>query len=186
MNKKRIWLIIPTTLIPYLVLFSLATIFASTKLSFFQSMMEIVFRENIINLVIMLLLYCTFSTVLSIICFVVSIRQKWNALSLAKTTVIVKLIQLPAYIFIFVLGFLLIISLFTIPFSIGLFLLDCLTVFLTGLLTFAAVINAVRQDLFKLKEVTWVIILQLIFCADVVASIVFYLKLKEKCLKLSS
>ena len=181
MSEKRIWMIIPTALLPYLGLFTLATIFFSTKCSFFEYIMVSIFRNNALNLIAVLLICCIIATLINIICFVASIRKGWDALSLAKSAMIIKLIHVPAYVLIFVLGILLTLTIFTIPFSVGLFLLDCLTLLLSGLLTTASIINTVRQGVFKAKDIFWIIILQLVFCADVVASIVFYFKLKGKC-----
>ena len=181
MNEKRIWLTIPAALLPYLGLFTLAMIFFSTRNPFFEFIMVSVFHSNAINVAATLLFCCIIATALSILCFVASIFKGWDALSMAKTAMVIKVIQAPAYALIFILGIVLAITIFTIPFSIGLFLLDCWTLFLTGLLTTAAVINSVRQGVFKFKEVIWIIILQLVFCADVVASIVFYLRLRERC-----
>lgn len=181
MNKKRIWFILPAALLPYLGILALAVIFFSTENPVFEFIMESIFNSNALDLIATLLLYCILATVLSIVCFAVSIRKRWDALSLAKSAMIMKLFQVPAYVLIFVLGVLFAFAIFTIPFAVGLFLLDCLTLFLTGLLTAAAVMNAVRQGVFKSKEVIWIILLQLVFCADVVASIVFYTTLRKRC-----
>ena len=43
----------------------------------------------------------------------------------------------------------------------------------------SSVIIAIRKNIFTFKEVFWVILLQFIFCADVIASVVFYIKLKR-------
>lgn len=180
MNKKRIWFIIPTALLPYLVLTALATIFFSTKHPAFEFIMKSVFCSNAIYLITALLLCCVIATALSIIYFIISTRKGWDAFSLAKSAMITKLIQVPAYITILVLGVLLAFTAFTIPFSIGLFLFDCLTLFLTGLLTAAAAINAVRQGFVKAKECALIIALQFVFCIDVVASIILYLKLRKR------
>jgi hypothetical protein len=99
---------------------------------------------------------------------------------MAKTAMIVKLTQVPAYVLIFILGVLFVITLFTIPFTLGIYLLDCLTLALTGFLTLAAVICAIRQGLCTWKECIWVVILQFIFCGDVVASILFFRMLKKR------
>ena len=178
MNKKRIWFIIPTALLPYLVLFALATVFFSTKHPFFERIMVSVFHGNAIILLIALSLYCLLAAVISILGFVISIRMGWDCFSLVKSAMIVKLMQVPAYILIFVLSVLLATTIFTIPFSIGLFLIDCLTLYLTGLVTIAAAVNAVRQDKIKSTEALLIIILQFIFCVDIVASIAFYARLK--------
>lgn len=99
---------------------------------------------------------------------------------MAKSAMITKLIQVPAYTTILVLGVLLAITAFTIPFSIGLFLFDSLTLFLTGLLTAAAAINAVRQGFVTAMDCVLIMVLQFIFCIDVVASIILYLKLRKR------
>ena len=179
MNKKGLLIVIPILLLPYFVLFALATIFFSTKLTFFNWIMESVFQGNALYIIAALLIYCLLATVLSVVCFVVSIFKKWDALSLAKIAMLVKLIQVPAYLLIFILGVLFAITIFTFPFSIGLFLIDCLSVFSTGLWAASAVIITIRQGTFKPQEVFWAIILSFIFCVDVVSSVVFYIKLKR-------
>lgn len=178
MNKKLFLIFVPIVIVPYLALFALATIFFSTKVSLFNWIMESIFVGNALYLIAATLLYCLLVVVLSIVCFFVNIYKKGNALSLAKFAMIIKLAQVPAYLCIFVLGVIFTITVFTIPFSIGLFVIDCLSVFITGLFVISSVITATRNDIFKLKEFFWVIPLQFIFCADVISSIVLYMKLK--------
>lgn len=180
MNKKRIWLVIPTLILPYFVLLMLATLFFSTSNPFFEFIAMYVFRSNALIMISVLLAYCIIAAALSIICFAVSIRKDWDALSLAKSALIIKLIQVPAYIAIFVLGLMFAITIFTFAFSIFFILIDCLTLALTGLLTVSSVINAVKNGTIRIKEVIWVIILQFVFCADVVASIIYYKKLRKR------
>ena len=180
MNKKRIWLALPTALLPYVALFALATIFLSTKLAFFEVTMESVFGGNGLYLFAAFLLYCLLCMALGVVGFVVGICKKWDAVSLAKFAMIVKLIQIPAYLALFVLGLLLMLAIFTIPFSIVLFFVCSLTLALTGLWVVSASITALRQGICKPQEVIWVMILQFVFCADVVASIIFYVTLKKK------
>ena len=179
MNKKLFMISVPMVLTPYLALLSLATIFFSTKIPFFNYIMESVFDSNALHLIAALLLYCLLTCVLSVVCFFVSIYKKWDAISLSKTAMIMKLVQVPAYVLIFVLGVVFIITIFTIPFSVGLFIIDCLSVFMTGLFVISSVIATIRNNTFTLKEVIWVIILQFVFCADVISSVIFYNKLKK-------
>ena len=179
MNGKRIWLILPAALLPYLALISMAVIFYSTEIPICRYLLETVFRDNGLNLILALFAYCMVAAVLSCICFAVSIYQSWDPLSLAKTAMLVKLLQIPAYGLIFLMGVMFMITLFTIPFAIGLLLLDCLSVFLSGLITISAVSNAARQGLMPYRRSLWVILLQFIFCADVIAATVFYFKLKK-------
>ncbi len=180
MNLKKIWLVIPTVAAPYIVLLCLALIFSSTEVPAICNIMENVFKNSIWNLMLALLIYFAISLLLATVCFIISICKGYDALSLAKPTMIIKLIQIPAYITIFVLGVIFFITVFTAPFSLALFLLDCLMLFMTGLLNCAAVIVAIRQGFTTFKQSFWVIILQFVFCADVVASIIFYSKIKKK------
>ncbi len=180
MNRKILITAIPSLLLPYIALLSLALIFFSTKIELFESIMENIFQSNGLLLIGVLLLYFVVSSVLGIVFFVAGIKNGWNALSLAKTAMIVKLIQIPAYVLIFILSVLLIFTIFTIPFALLLFLVDCFSLFLSGLISVSAIINSVNQGNFKSKEVIWFIISQFIFCADVVMTIIFYRKLKRK------
>lgn len=179
MTKKNFWITVPILLLPYLALFTLAAVFLSTEIPFFRYIMESVFDSNALYLIGTFILFCIVTMVLSIICFVLSIYKKWDVLSLAKTVMIIKLVHIPAYVLIFVFGILLAITIFTIPFSIGLFLFDCLSLFLTGALMISAVINSIKQGIVKFKDILWIMILQFVFCADVVSAIIFYVKLKK-------
>lgn len=179
MSKKAFLLSIPTLLTPYIALLSLALIFLSTEVKLFEVIMESVFQNNGLLLIAALVIYCSLTVALCIACFFISVFKWRDALSTAKTAMLIKLIQIPAYVVIFVLGVLMTIAIFTIPFTIGLFLVDCLCLFLTGLPVLASIICAVRQGTLKFREVIWVIILQFVFCADVVAAIIYYKKLKE-------
>lgn len=179
MTRRNIWMIIPALLLPYLALFILTTIFLSPKIAFFRYIMESVFNSNALYLIGAFILCCIVTAILTISCFLVGLYKEWDALSLAKIVMIVKLFQIPAYVLIFVLGILLMITIFTIPFSIGLFLFSYFSLFLTGAMVVSAGINSIRQGVFKLKEVLWIMVLQFVFCADVVSSIIFYVKLKN-------
>ena len=172
-------MIVPAMLLPYLALFTLATVFLSTKTDFFGYIMESVFNSNAWLLLTFFALCCSIAGAFDIIFAVLSIREKRDAVSLAKAAMLIKLIQIPAYTLIFVLGGLLTIAILTIPFSIGLFLFDCLSVLLTGAVVVIAGVNSIRQGTFKLKDVLPIMILQLVFCADVVSSVIFYVMLKN-------
>lgn len=173
-------MLIPPICLPYLALFALVTLFLSSDIPFFAFLMESVFQMNIFLLIGALLLCCVIALAVSVVYFVVAVRKGWDALTLAKCAMILKITQIPTYAVIFVLGVLLLISIMTIPFAIGLWWFDCFTLFLSGIFMVAAIINAVRQGIFTSKEVRWFVILQFIFCADVVAAVVFYGKLKKK------
>ena len=111
--------------------------------------------------------------------FILSVRKRMNPVSLAKCAMVIKWIQVPAYLAIFALGLILAISLFTIPIAIIFVLVDCLTLLLTGLVTISAAVIAVRQDILQTKDVLWIILLQFVFCADVLTATVLFTKLRK-------
>lgn len=173
MNKKRIWFVLPATILPYLVLLTMVAIYI---LSSVPDSGE--FMQNLVFAILAgLLIFGIIAGILCVICFVRALRKQWDAVSLAKTAMILKLIQVPSYITIFILSILLLITIFTFPFSVFFFLLDCYTLFLTGILAVAAGINALRQGITIRGNCIWFIILQFVFCADVFATIFFYKKL---------
>ena len=135
---------------------------------------------NIFFLIGALLFCCLIAFVVSVVYFAVALCKRWDALTLAKYAMILKLSQIPTYTAIFVLAVPFVVSVITIPFAIGLWWFDCFTLFLSGIFMVAAIINTVRQGMFTSREVCWFVILQFFFCADVVAAIVFYLRLKKK------
>ena len=171
--KKKFWMLVPAMCLPYLALFAFFTPFTTV-------IVESVFQNNVLWELALFVILGLITLAVSIAYFVMAIRKGWDALTMAKYAMILKLAQIPAYIVIFVLGAALLITIFTMAISIGLWLLDCFTLFLSGLFTVAAVINSVRQGDFTPKEVQWFAVLQLFFCIDVVAAIVFYRKLKKK------
>lgn len=180
MNSKRIWLMMPAATMLYLMIALLLFVFFGTQVSWISHIMEKVFQNNALPVLAALLLHAVGALALSVVCSVLAIVKKWDALSLAKAAMILKLAQIPAYVAIFVLGVFLFIAIWTIPFVILFVMVDYLVLVMTGLLNTAAVIGAVREKAMPVKSVIWVMVLQLVFCADVVASVVFYKQLKKQ------
>lgn len=179
MKNKKILLAIPSIILPYVLLLVLFTIFSGSGNPISHFIIEDIFAGNGLLLFLAFCIFTFISFVLNIIFFVLSITKKWDELYLAKVAMITKLIQIPSYIVIFVLGVLLTITIFTFAFSILMFFFDYLTLIMTGLINSAAVINASRKKAVSFGKNIWIIILQFVFCADVVASIIFYIKIKN-------
>ena len=180
MNIKKIWLVLPAVFIPYAVIIDMVIIFFSTKNPIARFIMESIFMNSIFPMLWALFFYIAIASALVILCFIACIVRNWNALSMAKTAMIIKLLQIPTYVVIFVLSLFLTLTIFTYPIAFMLFLVDCLTLTLSGLLNIAAVVLADRQNTLSYRKTFWIIISQLIFCADVVASIAFFIMLKKK------
>lgn len=177
MNKKRIWFFVPGILFPYMVLAFLGMLFFSSRMSL--DLMEVLFQNNIWYYLLAFLGYLLMAFGLCLGGFGLALGKKWDAASLAKTAWIVKLIQIPAYLAIFVLGVIFLTSIFLFAFTLVLMLLDYVSILMSGMLCSAAVINGSRSGKIRLKSNIWIIVLQFIFCADVVAAGICHHRLKK-------
>lgn len=179
MNKKTVWYIVPAAILPYLVLFSVVAILNSTKNAVFQNVMKWAFQGNALFLLTFVFFFALLASVLSIVCFVRSVDKQWPALSLAKTAMIVKLVQIPAHIASFILGVLMFLAIFTFPFTVGMFLTECLTLFLTGLITISAAVIAARQGRISKIMAVFYIVAQFIFVVDIISAVILFVKLAD-------
>ena len=107
-------------------------------------------------------------------------RKRTSATSLVKLSLFIKVFQIPAYLYIFLLGVIFLVSVFTYAFTIIFFLLDSITLFSSGLITTAAVINAFRNKKLSMLETIVFILLQFVFVADVIATFVLYRRLSAR------
>lgn len=174
MNFKRILLMVPAILVPYLLLFTIYIIYTVSPI------VEILFFNNGLLLTAVFFLYTFTALCFAIITSVLAVKNQWNCVSLAKTVMIIKLVQVPAYLVIFVLGALLVLGMLTIPIALILAFVDALSIVMTGVLGLAATINASKNYYDKDSFFTICGILQFIFCIDVIASAVLYFKLKKR------
>lgn len=185
MNKKRIGLLIPTILIPYIVLLALVVLFTSTEWTVSEFIFEKISGDNVWLFICTVFLYCFIAIVLSLVSFIFSLVKIWDEVSLAKVSLVIKLIQIPAYVCIFILGVVFAILPIMMVVTIVLIFFDYLTLILTGMITISSVINAVRKGLFTYRETWWIILLQFVFCADVVATIIWNNKLKRRIMEMN-
>ena len=100
----------------------------------------------------------------------------FHATDFARANMIVKLIQIPAYIFIFMIGILCMVMIFTIGISFVLLLLDALSIGLTGLFAIAAFQNLNREGMITRKAQFIYSIASFLFCVDVIIAVIGYRK----------
>lgn len=162
---KNKWLLISLTTasFPYFIIFAFCTIFFSTQLPFFRFVMETIFKGNALSLLFVAFALSILFVVLVIVCLTISIKNDWDPVLLSKTALLIKLIQVPAYLIIFFLGIVCVMTLFTIPFAIGLLLIDCVSLFLSGIFVVSSAINAARRGIIERKTVGWILVSQLFF-----------------------
>lgn len=124
----------------------------------------------------------------SIINLICAIRNKWNAEHLALENMIIKLVQIPAYVIIFVIGLSGVVFIQFIAVSLILFLFDCITILFSGLVALSAVIRAKAEG--KIDRICTVIFIisSFVFCIDVIFAVVLYIliKMKNKAKKIQS
>lgn len=178
--KKSALLLIPVAILPYILILALATTIMSTDVPLFGWIMENVFKHNALILLLWVVVYAFIAFVLAAICIAVCLIKNTDSLSVARTAMTVKLIQIPAYVILFFLGLMFLMTIFTYAFTVVLAVLEYFLLVMTGLVNIAAVILAARQGKATLKGSFWTIFWQFFFCADVIASISFYLKLKRQ------
>ncbi len=174
MSKKSIVYFIMLAVTPYLAVIPLLLTFVGSD-ELWQ-----VFGNNAYNLFIHVALFIILTGILTAVCFVLSLKNKWDAYALVKTMAIIKLIHIPAYIAIFIVGAFCALTVFSLPFTILLAVFDYLLLVMSGLMTSSAVILAVNQNPQLSKKYYLLIIFQFVYCVDVVATWIFYLNLKKE------
>ncbi len=176
MNIKRFWLTLPIILFPY----AFAGFFAAMWFSSGSEGPMMFFYENMFLFLAVIGVLMILAIVCAIICLVLGLSGKWDSLSLAKTAMIIKLIHIPAYVVIFIWGFIFFITIWLMIFTVVLAIIDYIILLTSTSLSLTAAINSAREGKCSIKSNIWFIILQFIFCADVVAAVIFYFKLRKK------
>lgn len=140
--------------------------------------METVFHNNAYPVLIALIVLYVTALVCSVAVFITSLVKKWNVQELLSINMVIKLIHIPAYLLIFFIGLACLITIFTFAISIVLMFLDGMTILLSGLIGLGGVIRSLREN--KLSKRAAVIhgILQFVFCADIISSIIIYKTVK--------
>ena len=93
---------------------------------------------------------------------------------------IIKLSQIPAYIAIFVLGAIFLITIFTFAFTFFFIVYDAISIFLSGIIGVAASLRAKDEKLVSGQSFILYGIAQFIYCADVFVAIFLFVKTKPK------
>ena len=180
MNIKRIWLMVPAILLPYISIGMVLTIFFSAKNSVCRFIMEQVFGGNAWYLIGTVVAFALLAFLLTVTCFVLGVLKKWDDLSLARSAMIIKLVQIPAYIVSFILSVFCAFTILLIAFTIAMILLNSLSIMCTGLLTTSSVINARRKQSVSVGTAVCTIILQCVPVADVILSVILFCKLSKR------
>lgn len=116
----------------------------------------------------------------SSVCLCVISRAKgFGAADLLRANLIMKLVMVPGYILIFILGIILLITIFTMGISIALMVLDLWTVLCGGIFGLAGVLRAGKEGLLTKGLAALFGICQFIFVFDVITALAAYICVKR-------
>lgn len=158
-------------LFPYLIVFLIYSLFN-------PFLMQCLFNNDIYFGLLFLCVFWFISLVSAIVICTKNLTRKRDALEFARTNMIIKLVQIPAYLLIFVIGIICLFTIFTFGISIILMILDCASIILSGLVGVCAVKRSHASGILSTKKVILHGILQFIFCADIVSSIIIFRRTK--------
>ncbi len=122
----------------------------------------------------------------AVITFVSGITNKRKSLEMLRINMIVKLIHVPAYLCIFVVGLGCMLTIFTFGITIIFILLDLMTIVLSGLIGLGGILRSLRENKISIKAAVIHGIFQFVFCADIISSIVLYRTVKATEYKLEA
>lgn len=159
--------LLPLIFVPYALLFVLIGIYNG----WFPGD---AYDHTIVNVLAGLVALYALALVCVIIVFIASLAGKGNPLKRLRVNMVVKLIHIPAYILIFVIGFLCLFTIFTFGISIVLMVLDAFTILLSGLIGLSGVIRSYKENIISKRTAKIHGVLQFVFCADVVSAIILY------------
>lgn len=166
---------IGNTIFIYLIAILPVMLIASDKSKFITLIWKYLFHNSVF-VPLILLLFGAVMYILNIIFMIQARNGCFHATDLARANMIVKLIQIPAYIFIFMIGILCMVMIFTIGISFVLLLLDALSIGLTGLFAIAAFQNLNREGMITRKAQFIYSIASFLFCVDVIIAVIGYRK----------
>lgn len=158
-------------LFPYYIVFLIGSLFN-------QYLMKYVFQNNFY---IGLLSFCIFGLIAFvnvIILCVNNFASKLEAVEATRINMIIKIIQIPAYLFIFVIGCMCLLTIFTVGISFVLLILDGVSIILSGLIGVFVVRQCYANGILTRTEMIIHSILQFVFCLDVVSAIIVFRKVK--------
>ena len=158
-------------LFPYYIVFLIGSLFN-------QYLMKYVFQNNFY---IGLLSFCIFGLIAFVNVIILCVNNfacKLNAVEATRINMIIKIIQIPAYLFIFVIGCMCLLTIFTVGISFVLLILDGVSIILSGLIGVFVVRRCYADGILTRTEMVIHSILQFVFCLDVVSAIIVFRKVK--------
>jgi hypothetical protein len=140
--------------------------------------MDTIFNNNAFSFLFILIIVFVAALVCALAVFITGFTKKKNSLEVLRINMIIKLIHVPAYLLIFVFGLLCTLTIFTIGINIVLIIFDGMTIILSGLIGIGGIIRGLRENKISIKKAVLHGMLQFVYCADIISSIVIYRAVK--------
>lgn len=174
LNIHRIAWLFPCASFPYALLLFLYILFYRTEI------IEKYFMNTVFIPLGILIGYLVIAFVFTVGVVFASLRDEWDSRFCSKIVLIIKLVQIPAYILIFILGTLFLITIFTFGISLAFVIFDVSLIIMTGLLGTAAVVRAYKEGKCSFLWAVFLSVSQYIFCIDVFVSLYLFFMVREK------
>ena len=173
MMKKIFPCLLFIILFPYFIVFLICSLFH-------PHLMESVYLNNIYLGLFYLCIFWLAALISAIIVCIYYLVNKSNAVEAARINMLIKIFQIPAYFFLFAVGIVCLLTIFTFAISLVLMIFDCASIMLSGLVGMSAVRRSYKEGVLAKAEMVIYSILQFVFCLDVISSIIVFRKTKEK------
>lgn len=155
----------------YLVAMLPVLLMANGKNPLITFMWKRLFSRNIFVPLGILLLFGILMYLINFAFLIKVWKGTWDAWELCRLNMIVKLVQIPAYVFIFFLGLLCTVMIFTIGITLAFMLLDLFAVGMTGLFATAGFRSLKKEQKITGKMQALYSFASFLFCIDVVIAI---------------
>ena len=157
--KKYIFAL-PIFILPYIVL-------GAIYCTYTGFLMDSVFHSHGLILLFWVNIIYFIGFIYSVIYAFTGLFKKDKSLEMIKMNMIIKLVHIPAYIIIFLLGLLLLITIFTMAASFYFIFVDGLTIFCSGLIGFVAILKGTKENKVDKQKFIKYSILQFVYCFDI-------------------
>lgn len=160
--------LLPMAIFPYVSVLAFVSIPVSAMISAHTS--DTIFPVVMTALGIFYLLYLLLCLADTVYCM----RRKQSAASFAVQTTCLKFLQIPAYLFFFVVGVIgILMSVWGFWMTICAYLVDVLAIFMTGLLSLRSAIGLYRESRITKRAAVLCGIGGFLFCIDVVVAVYY-------------
>ncbi len=139
-------------------------------------------KEYAFNILLVVgIIYNLYSLIITIINAVQTARGRYTAHQAAKMNLVIKGVQIPAYMFHFLVGMVgALMSVWGIGFILWAILIDILTIALTGINAIGCCIRMCKEGMLSKGKSVFFALCSFVFCIDVVVAIILYIMVKKK------